>query len=131
MMAEGGAAAAAFPSEKHRAWWSGVGPGEEERAGLSASNQGAKGNRFLRPLLHQAAPAAVKAKGRIFELVLRPLWPRLGFQKAMGAMAHRLTRRIGKILQQGVRYQERGPVVGQRSRAARTAKRIKELRNLG
>jgi transposase len=131
IIAEVGAKAAAFPSEKHLASWIGVCPGEEESAGISASNRCPKGNRFLRRLLNQAANAAVKAKGSIFEMVFRRLLPRLGFKQAIGAIAHRLTRLIWKILHQGVRYEERGPVVGQKSRAARTAKMIKELRNLG
>jgi hypothetical protein len=81
--------------------------------------------------LNQAANAAVKVKGSIFEIVFRRLLPRLGFKQAIGAIAHRLTRLIWKILHQGVRYEERGPAVGQKSRAARTTKMIKELRSLG
>jgi transposase len=131
MIAEVGAKAAAFPSEKHLALWIGVCPGEEESAGLSASNRCPKGNRFLRRLLNQAAHAAVKAKGSLFEMVFRPLVPRLGFKKAIGAIAHRLTRLIWKILHQGVRYEERGPTVSHKSRAAPTTRMIKELRNLG
>ena len=84
-----------------------------------------------RRLLNQAANAAVKVKGSIFEVVFRRLLPRLGFQQAIWAIAHRLTRLIWKILHQGVRYQERGPSVSQKSRSARTTKMIKELRSLG
>ena len=131
IIAEVGAAAATFPSEKHLASWVGVCPGEEESAGVSASNRSPKGNRFMRRLLNQAANAAVKVKGSIFEIVFRRLLPRLGFQQAIWAIAHRLCRLIWKILHQGVRYDERGPAVSQRSRGARTAKMIRELRSLG
>jgi transposase len=131
IIAELGAAAATFPSEKHLASWIGVCPGEEESAGVSASNQSPKGNRFMRRLLNQAANAAVKVKGSIFDIVFRRLLPRLGFKQAIWAIAHRLTRIIWKILHQGVRYEERGPAVSQKSKAARTAKMIKELRSLG
>jgi transposase len=131
IIAEVGAAAATFPSEKHLASWIGVGPGEEESAGVSTSNQSPKGNRFLRRLLNQAANAAVKVKGSIFEMVFRRLLPRLGFKQAIWAIAHRLSRLIWKILHQGIRYEERGPAVSQKSRAARTTKMIKELRSLG
>ncbi len=106
-------------------------PGEQESAGISASNRSPKGNRFLRRLLNQSANAAVKVKGSIFEIVFRRLLPRLGFQQAIWAIAHRLTRLIWKILHQGVRYEERGPAVNLKSRAARTTKMIKELKNLG
>lgn len=131
IIAEVGAAAATFPSEKHLASWVGVCPGEEESAGVSASNRSPKGNRFMRRLLNQAANAAVKVKGSIFEIVFRRLLPRLGYQQAIWAIAHRLCRLIWKILHQGVRYDERGPAVSQRSRGARTAKMIRELRSLG
>jgi transposase len=131
IIAEIGTAAATFESEKHLASWIGVCPGEEESAGVSASNRSPKGNRFMRRLLNQAAHAAVKVKGSIFEIVFRRLLPRLGFKQAIWAIAHRLTRLIWKILHQGVRYEERGPAVSQKSRAARTRKMIKELRSLG
>jgi len=85
----------------------------------------------MRRLLNQAANAAVKVKGSIFEIVFRRLLPRLGYQQAIWAIAHRLCRLIWKILHQGVRYDERGPAVSQRSRGARTAKMIRELRSLG
>ena len=60
---------------------------------------------------------AVKVKGRIFESVFRRLLRRRGFQQAIWAIAHRLIRLIWKILHQGVRYEERGPAVNQKSRA--------------
>jgi transposase len=131
IIAEVGAAAATFPSEKHLASWIGVCPGHEESAGVSTSNRSPKGNRFMRRLLNQAANAAVKVKGSIFEIVFRRLLPRLGFKQAIWAIAHRLSRLIWKILHQGVRYDERGPAVSQKSRGARTAKMIRELKSLG
>jgi hypothetical protein len=42
------------------------------------------------PMLNQAANAAVKTKGSIFEVVYRRLVPRLGHAQAIGAIAHRL-----------------------------------------
>ena len=73
IIAEVGSAAATFPSEKQLASWVGVCPGEEESAGVSASNRSPKGNRFMRRVLNQAANAAVKVKGSIFEIVFRRL----------------------------------------------------------
>ena len=85
----------------------------------------------MRRLLNQCAHAAVKVKGSIFEIVFRRLLPHLAFKQAIWAIAHRLSRLIWKILHQGVCYEERGPAVNQKSRSARTAKMIKELKNLG
>jgi len=42
----------------------------------------------MRWVLNQAANAAVKAKGSIFELVYRRLFARLGHAQAIGAIAH-------------------------------------------
>jgi transposase len=131
IIAEVGAAAVTFPSEKHLASWVGVCPGQEESAGISVSNRSPKGNRFMRRLLNQAANAAVKVKGSIFEITFRRMLPRLGFKQAIWAIAHRLCRLIWKILHHGVRYDERGPAVSLKSRGARTAKMIRELRGLG
>ena len=131
IIAEVGAAAATFPSTKHLASWVGACPGDEESAGVSSSHRSPKGNRQLRRLLNQAANAAVKAKGSIFELVYRRLVPRLGHKQTIGAIAHRLCRLIWKILHDGVRYEERGPAVTKKRAHARAAKMIRELRTLG
>ena len=82
-------------------------------------------------ILNQAAKAAVNSKGTIFEIVYRKLVPRLGYNQAIGAIAHRLCRLIWIILHRGVRYEERGPSVNAKSRQQRTRKMIRELRRLG
>jgi len=82
-------------------------------------------------LLNQAANAAVKAKGSIFEIVYRRSVPRLGHNQAIGAIAHRQCRLIWLILHQGVRYEERGPAVTKQSKQRRTARMIRQLRSLG
>lgn len=131
IIAEVGAAAATFPSPKRLASWVGACPGDDESAGVNYSHRSPKGNRQMRRLLNQAANAAVKTKGSIFEVTYRRLVPRLGHAQAIGAIAHRLCRLIWKILHQGIHYEERGPAVNTKSRQARTAKMIRELRSLG
>ena len=126
-----GPIAETFPSPKHLASWVGACPGEEESAGVSYSHRSPRGNRPMRRLLHQAANAAVKTKGSIFQLVYRRLVPRLGHAQAIGAIAHRLCRLIWKILHDGVRYEERGPDVTRARSQRRAAKMIRELRRLG
>ena len=62
----------------------------------------------MRHILNQAANAAIKAKGSVFEILYRRLAPRLGHFKAIWAVAHRMCRIIWKILHEGVNYEERG-----------------------
>jgi hypothetical protein len=90
-----------------------------------------KGNRQMRRLLNQAANAAARYNGSIFELLYRRHVSRLGHQRTIGLIAHRLCRVIWKILHAGVRYEERGPTLNQRSKRTRAARMIRELRSLG
>jgi transposase len=85
----------------------------------------------MRRILNQAANAAVRLKGSIFQIVYRRLVPRLGHHQTIGAIAHRLCRLIWLILHQGVRYEERGPALSQTSKYERTRKMIRQLRRLG
>ena len=131
IIAEVGATAATFPSGKHLSSWVGASPGDDESAEVSKSHRSPKGNRHMRRILNQAANAAVKSKGTIFEIVYRRLVSRLGHNQTIGAIAHRLCRLIWIMLHQGVRYEERGPSVNTKSRRQRTPRMIRELRSLG
>jgi transposase len=131
IIAEVGLTAATFPSEKSLASWVGACPGEEQSAQVKTSTRSPKGNRNLRRLLNQAAHAAVKTKGSIFELKFRQLRRGLKYKAAVWAIAHRLLRVIWKILHDGVRYREFGPTIGEKAKKVRTAKMIRELRKLG
>ena len=131
MIAEVGPRAADFRSEKALSSWVGVCPGNEESAGESQSTRSPKGNRQMRRLLNQAAHAAVKVKGSIFQITFQRLLPRLGYKQAIWAIAHRLCRLLWLILHKGVRYEERGPAVGAKSKRTRTARMIRELKKLG
>jgi len=131
IIAQVGATAATFPSERHLSSWVGVCPGDNQSAGVNYSHRSPKGNRPMRRILNQAANAAVKYKGSIFEILYRRYVPRFGHNQTIGLIAHRLCRLIWKILHQGVRYEERGPALSQRSKQRRTARMICELRMLG
>jgi transposase len=131
IIAEVGATAATFPAAKNLVSWVGACPGEEESAGVNHSKRSPKGNRQMRRILNQAANAAVKRKGSIFEILYRRLVPRLGHHKTIGAITHRLCQLIWILLHKGVRYEERGPAVCEKSKRVRTLRMIRTLRNLG
>jgi len=131
IIAEVGSTAATFPSAKCLSSWVGACPGDEESAGMNYSHRSPQGNRHMRRLLNQAANAAARTKGSIFEIAYRRSVPRLGHNQAIGAIAHRQCRLIWLILHQGVRYEERGPAVTQQSKQARTARMIRQLQTLG
>jgi transposase len=131
IIAEVGARATTFPSAKHLASWAGVCPGHDESAGINHSRRSPNGNRQMRRVLNQAANAAVKTKGSIFELLYRRFVSRLGHAQAIGAITHRLCRLVWKILHDGVVYEERGPAVSKASAHRRANKMLRELRYLG
>ena len=78
IIAEVGPTAATFPSEKCLSSWVGACPGDDESAGVNYSHRSPKGNRHMRRLLNQAANAAARSKGSIFEIVYpeRCIWRR-------------------------------------------------------
>jgi transposase len=131
IIAEVGPTAATFSSAKCLSSWVGACPGDDESAGVNYSHRSPKGNRHMRRILNQTANAAVKSKGSIFDIVYRRSVPRLGHNQAIGAIAHRQCRLIWLILHEGVRYEERGLVVSQKSKQARTTRMIRQLRKLG
>jgi transposase len=131
VIAEVGATAATFPSEGNLSSWVGACPFKEETAGVNHSRRSPKGNRPLRRILNQAANAAVKLQGSIFAVLYLRYVPRWGHNQTIAVIAHRLCRLVWKILHQGVRYEERGPAVSQRSMQKRTSRMIRQLRSLG
>ncbi len=131
IIAEVGATAATFPSEKHLSSWVGACPGDEESAEVNHSRRSPQGNRHMRRILNQAANAAAKHKGSIFQILYGRNVPRLGHNQTIGIIAHKLCRLVWKILHRGIRYEERGPEVSKASKQKRTRKMIRQLRRLG
>jgi transposase len=131
IIAEIGPHADAFPSAAQLASWVGVCPGRQESAGESSSDRSAKGNRSMRRLLNQLAHAAVKKQDSQMQIVFMRLCPRLGYAKAVWAIAHRLCRLIWKILHDGIRYIERGPAVDAITLKRRRQRLVAQLKKLG
>ena len=131
IIAEVGAQAGTFASAAELTSWVGTCPGKEESAEQNHSSRSAKGNKYMRRVLNQAAHAAAAKKGSHFQILFRRLLPRLGYQSAIWAIAHRLCRLVWKILHEGVRFIEHGAEVHPREKKKRAQMLARALRKLG
>lgn len=131
IIAEAGATASAFASAPQFGSWIGVCPGRQESAERNHSSRTTKGNPYLRRVLCQAAQAAVRTNNSFFQQKFKRLLPRLGYPKAIWAIAHHLATVIWKILHDGVDYIEYGARTSAQSAKRRIQRLKKELRQLG
>src|SRR6201987_4219645 len=131
IIAEAGEQASTFPSAAELPSWVGTCPGKDERAEQNHSSRSAKGNKYRRRVLSQAAHAAVKKRGSYFQALFRRLLPRLGYQSAIWAIAHRLCRLAWKILHEGVRFIEKGREPDAQAKKKRARILVQALRRLG
>jgi transposase len=131
ILAEIGPEAAAFPSAEQLASWIGVCPGSNESAGQNRSGRSAKGNRFMRRLLCQSAQAAVRTNGSQLQAVFKRLVVRLGYVKAVWAIAHRLCKIVWNILHKGARFVEFSEARNPKAMQRAINHHLKALRRLG
>jgi transposase len=131
VIAEVGTEARTFASAAHLTSWVGTCPGREESAEENRSTRSAKGNKYMRRVLTEAAQAAVKTKGSHFQEVFKRLLPRLGYKQALWAIAHRLCRLVWKILHERARFIEQGIHSDPARRRRRAQALAQTLRKLG
>ncbi len=132
IIAEIGPTAASFAAPEKLASWVGICPGRKESGGKSMGERSPKGNRSLRRIMVQVAWSAVRTKDSHFQMLFRRLVARLGSKKAIWAVAHRMLRLLWKVMHQGVKYIEYGPVSKNLSAVKRRKQRLlRELRAMG
>jgi transposase len=133
IIAEVGPSAEKFPTAGNLSSWIGVCPGENESAERSTSDHSAKGNQAMRRILDQAANAAVKANGTVFQARYQRIRGRdpKKHNTAIWAVAHHLCRVIWKILHKAVRYEERGNRPDSRAVKRRATRLLRQLKSLG
>ncbi|MGH9697192.1 MAG: IS110 family transposase [Bryobacteraceae bacterium] len=131
LIAEVGPKATSFDSAAQFSSWAGTCPGSEESAEHNHSARSPKGNTFLRRILTQAAQAAVRKKGSHFQIMFRRWLPRLGYNRAIWAIAHKLCRLVWKVLHDGLHYIEHGQQSTPKANRQRAQKMIQALRTMG
>jgi transposase len=131
ILAEIGPQAQAFANSERLCSWVGVCPGRNESAEHNRSGHCPKGNRYLRRILCQAAQAASKKNGSYLQAYFRRLLPRLGYLKAIWALAHRLCQIIWKIVHDGAEFIEHGQLGTPEEQKRRARRHLAALRKLG
>ena len=88
----------AFGHPRHLCAWAGVAPGNHSSAGKRRSTRTRRGNPTLRSTLAECAHAAARTTRSQFHAYHRALVPRIGFKRAIIAIAHKLLRVIYAVL---------------------------------
>lgn len=132
ILAEIGVDMSHWPTERHLSAWAGVAPGSRESGGKRMSSATRKGNIHMTTILVEAAGAAVKAKGCHLATVFHRLRARMGYKKAIVAIARKLMVIIYHLLSRGIAYQEPQPTdPSAKVKRRAVEKRVKDLNRLG
>ena len=132
ILAEIGVDMSHWPTERHLSAWSGVAPGSRESGGKRMSSATRKGNVHMTTILVEAASAAVKAKNCHLAKVFHRLRSRMGYKKAIVAIARKLLVIIYHLLSKGTTYQEpQAQPFSDKAKTRAIKKRIKDLERMG
>ena len=107
LVAEVGVDMTRFPTAGHLGRWAGMSPGNNRSAGKRKGGRTTRGNRWLRSVLVQAAWAASHTKGTIPGQAYRRWVKRMGRERALVALGHKILVLVYKLLSEGTEYEER------------------------
>lgn len=132
ILAEIGVDMSHWPTERHLTSWAGLAPGNRESGGKRMSANLIKGNKHLTTIMVEAATSAVKSKTCYLSKVFGRLRARMGYKKAIVAIARKMLILVYRLLSQHAHYQEPKPRKEDKKAKARTVrKHIKNLEKMG
>lgn len=132
ILAEIGVDMSHWPTEKHLSAWAGLAPGSRESGGKRMSASLRKGNTHLTTILVEAASATVKSKTCHLAGVFHRLRGRMGYKKAIVAIARKLLVIIYHVLNAQKPYREPQPrPLNEKTKTRAIRKRVKDLEHMG
>ena len=106
IIAEIGADVSPFPDAHHLASWAGLCPGNYESAGIKHGSSILHGNKYLKSALVTAAMGAKKSNNSYLQDFFWRLNSRMGAQKAIVAVAHKMLKIVYSMIESEKNYQE-------------------------
>jgi transposase len=132
ILAEIGVDMSHWPTAKHLSAWAGVAPGSRESGGKRLGASLRKGNVHLTTILVECAGATVRSKNCHLAGVFHRLRARMGYKKALVAIARKLLVIIYRLLSTQSPYQEPNPSPASLKAQTRAIqKRVKDLERMG
>jgi transposase len=131
VLAELGPDLSRFSSADKLVAWTNICPRMDESAGKHRDTRIAKGGTWLKPILIQAAWAAVRAKQSYFRKKYLRIKGRRGAKKAIVAVAASILRTLWHLLTKGGEYKDLGFGYEEPSREQAANRLVARLRRLG
>lgn len=108
IVGEIGSSMSQFETADNLTSWSGLAPGNKESGGKQKKTRTVKGNRYIKPMLVQAAWAAIRGKDTYWSAQFYALTKRMPRKKAIIVIARKMLKMIHSLLLRKVRYVELG-----------------------
>lgn len=132
LLAEIGPEMTPFPTDDQLVSWAALCPGKEQSGNKRGKTRTAKGNRWLKRVLTEAAWAATHEHEGYLAALYRRIAPRRGKKRAIIAVARTILQAAWHILKEGVTYRELGGDYFERLQQEATARQlVQRLERLG